>query len=105
ETALPANAFNTRLLPDSEVVFSPAAAGFDVRGFVLSQPGFLASYTEVLTYSQPALAGWQIVEQYARHYSINPRLLLALLEYHSGALSNPAPDPWWREHALGANAP
>ena len=58
---IPADAFATRLLPDSQVIFTSAALGFDVRAFVLSQPGFLASYTEVLTNTQPAQAGWQIV--------------------------------------------
>jgi LasA protease len=101
---IPNTRFASRLLPDSEVVFSPAAAGFDVRGFVLSQPGFLASYSEVLTQTQPALPGWEIVALYARKYSINPRLLLALLEYQSGALSNPAPDDFLRRHPLGVQS-
>ena len=92
--------FETRLLPDSEVVYSPSAAGFDVRGYVLSQPGFLAGYTEVLSPTQPAKAGWEIVALYARAYSLNPRLLLALLEHQSGALSNPTPDPFLLKHPL-----
>ena len=101
---VPANAFATRLIPDSELVNSPAAAGFDVRGFVLSQPGFLAGYSEVLAPGEAPKAGWEIVEAYARHYSLNPRLLLALLEYQSGALSNPQPDPVLREHPLGVTS-
>jgi hypothetical protein len=106
---LPAGAhldgFGTRLLPDGEVIYSPGAYGFDVRGFVLSQPGFLATYTEVVTDTLPAQPGWQIVLDAARHFSLNPRLLLALLEYQSGALSNPAADPYVQEHALGVDAP
>ncbi len=101
---IPNTRFATRLLPDSELVFSPGAANFDVRGFVLSQPGFLATYTEVLTHTQPALAGWEIVALYARTYSINPRLLLALLEYQSGALSNPEPGDFLRRHPLAVES-
>jgi LasA protease len=101
---LPNVRFSTRLLPDSEVVFSPGTAGFDVRGFVLSQPGFLAGYTEVLSPTQPAKAGWEIVALYARTYSINPRLLLALLEHQSGALSQPNPDAFLLRHPLAVES-
>jgi len=95
----------TRLIPDSELVYSPAAMNFDVQAFVLAQPGFLATYTEVLTYTESPRAGWEIVSLYAHRYSINPRQLLALLEYQSHALSNPSPDGYTREHALGVNGP
>lgn len=101
---IPNNRFATRLLPDSEVVFSPGAASFDVRGYVLAQPGFLAGYSEVLTHTQPALAGWEIVALYARQYSLNPRLLLALLEYQSRALSEPNPDAFLLRHPLAVES-
>jgi LasA protease len=102
---VPANAFAIPLMPDSEVVYSPGAAGFDVRDFVLAQPGFLASYYQAIEPGQPPKAGWEIVSQYARNYSLNPRLLLALLEFQSGALSNPNPAPEVRAHPLGATGP
>ncbi len=102
---VPAGAYSTRLLPDAEVVYSPSAANFDVQGYVLSQPGFLASYAELISNSRPPDPGWKIVADTARHYSLNPRLLLALLELQSGALSNPNPEPFVREHALGVDAP
>jgi hypothetical protein len=103
--ALPAEAWAVLLVPDSEVVYAPGAAAFDVRGYVLSQPGFLAGYAETLQAGQAPLAGWEIVALYARRYSVHPRLLLALLEMQSGALSNPAPEPYFREHPLGADSP
>ena len=68
-----------RLLPDSEVVYSPAYLDFDVAGFVGQKHGYLASYTEVVSGRQ--LTGAQLVEKVAREYSVGPRLLLALLEY------------------------
>ena len=105
EAGIPANGFANRLLPDSQVVFAPSALSFDVQAFVQSQPGFLATYTEVLSPTQPAMAGWQLVADYARRYSINPRLLLALLELQSQALSNPNPDPAQRDHPLNAIGP
>ena len=102
---IPAGAYDTRLLPDAEVVFSPSAASFDVQGYVQSQPGFLASYTELVSDSRPPDPGWKIVADTARHYSLNPRLLLALLELQSGALSNANPSDFARSHALGVEAP
>jgi len=102
---LPPGAFGARLLPDSQVIFTPAALDFDVQAFVLSQPGYLASYTEVLTDTQPAQAGWQIVADYARRYSINPRVLLALLEEETHALSDANPDPALLAHPLNAIGP
>ncbi len=37
------------------------------------------------------LSGDEIVQLVARNYSVNPRLLLALLEYQSGWVTNPEP--------------
>ena len=97
--------YTTPLLPDSEVIYSPAAAGFDVQSFVLAHPGYLATYTEVITDTRPPVPGWQIVAEAAQHYSINPRLLLALLEQQTGALSNPNPEEYVQLHSLGLEAP
>jgi len=97
--------FGVPLLPDSEVVFSPGAKNFDIRAFVLAHPGYLATYTEVITTTAPPEPGWLIVAKAAQRYSINPRLLLALLEQQSGALSNPNPEPYVQLHSLGLEAP
>ena len=75
----------TRLLPDSEVVYSPAYLDFDVEAFVREHGGYLASYSEVV--NGKLLSGAQIVQKVAREFSVGPRLLLALLEYQSGWLS------------------
>jgi LasA protease len=70
------------ILPDSEVVFSPSAANFDVEAFVQEAGGYLNSYQEWHK-STGMKSGAQIVQRVAIENSINPRLLLALLEYHS----------------------
>lgn len=69
------------LLPDSEVVYSPTAAGFDIQAFVQQAGGYLNSYQEQV--DGITLSGVQIVQRAAVENSINPRLLLALLEYRS----------------------
>ena len=77
-----------RLLPDSEVVYSPHTADFDVNAFVSSQGGFLNTYTEYV--AGVVRSGAEIVDRAALAHSINPRLLLAFLEYSSGWVTNPA---------------
>jgi murein DD-endopeptidase MepM/ murein hydrolase activator NlpD len=71
-----------KLLPDSEVVYSPSAVNFDVRAFAQEAGGYLASYQEWHK-STGMKSGAEIVQRVAIENSINPRLLLALLEYHS----------------------
>ena len=70
-----------KILPDSELVNSPGNAGFDVQAFVAEQGGYLSSYSEEV--DQVLLSGAEIVERVALDYSVNPRLLLAVLEFQS----------------------
>jgi LasA protease len=80
---------STKVIPDSELVYGPASVYFDVNGFIQSQNGYLANYTQDV--NGALLSGSEIVQLVARNYSVNPRLLLALLEYQSGWVTNPAP--------------
>ncbi len=77
---------SVRLIPDSEVVFSPSAMDFDVAAFVNQRGGYLQTYSEFL-HSTGQTSGTDIVTRIARDNSINPRLLLALLEYQGHWLS------------------
>jgi murein DD-endopeptidase MepM/ murein hydrolase activator NlpD len=71
---------DAQIMPDSEIVFSVGAADFDVPAFVDEAGGELSKYKEYLS-----SAGWttgsQAIERIAIENSINPRLLLALLDY------------------------
>lgn len=78
-----------KIIPDSLFVNGPAQVGFSTEEFVRSQSGWLATYTEYA--ADNTRSGSNLVDLVARDYSISPRLLLALLEYQSGALTNPAP--------------
>jgi murein DD-endopeptidase MepM/ murein hydrolase activator NlpD len=71
------------LLPDSEVVFSPSAMDFDVAAYVKQAGGYLASYHNFIN-NGGEMTGADIILRVARDNSINPRLLLAILEYQSG---------------------
>lgn len=71
-----------QLIPDSEVVYSPSAVDFDTLEFARQAGGYLHSYQEWHK-STGMKSGAEIVERVAIENSVNPRLLLALLEYHS----------------------
>jgi hypothetical protein len=70
------------ILPDSEVVYSPSAIDFDVKTYINTIGGYLSSYTEFLG-SRGVISGAEIIEKVAIDNSINPRVLLSLLEYQS----------------------
>lgn len=77
-----------RLVPDSEVVFSPHAAEFDIASFVELQGGYLNSYREIARGRQRT--GAEIIALSALDHSMNPRLLLALVDYYCGWVSDPS---------------
>ena len=73
------------LIPDSDLVYSPSTIGFDVSAFVEQQGGRLAEYTELMT--RGTTPGAEILTQLAVEFSVNPRILLTLMEYASGWVS------------------
>ncbi len=76
-----------QILPDSLFVNGPAQIGFDTSAFVATTYGWLNGYHEYASYADRS--GAQIIDLVAEYYSVSPRLMLALLEYWSGALSQP----------------
>lgn len=76
-----------KLLPDSELVYSPSAQDFDAIAFVRAQNGYLVRHTE--TVEGKPLSGPEIVQLVADRASVGPRLLLAALEYRSGWVTQP----------------
>ncbi len=73
------------LLPDSEVIYGPPAAGFDIRAYIDSQGGYLSRYSE--TVEGEAMTGAECVRRIALETSTNPRLLLAFLQFRAGWVS------------------
>ena len=78
-----------KIIPDSELVYGPMSITLDIDLFAQTRGGYLADYTQDV--DGETLSGAQIVERVAQNYSVNPRLLLALLEYRSGWVTRPAP--------------
>jgi LasA protease len=92
------------LLPDSEVVFSPSAVSFDAQDFANQADGYLSSHSDFLK-STGVLSGAQMVTHVSTENSINPRLLLALLEYHSNWVYGQPVTPEDKVYPLGVKIP
>lgn len=72
---------NEKLVPDSEVIYSPSAIGFDPDGYANPFGGYIATYREYLPSTWYSGAG--VVQRVAVENSLNPRLLLSILQYQS----------------------
>jgi LasA protease len=68
-------------IPDSEVVYSPSTIGFDAADYIRNAHGYLSTYKESL--SSDAITGIQAVQRIALENSLNPRMVLAIIEYES----------------------
>lgn len=88
-----------KVIPDSELVYGPGSVGFDVGAFVADQAGYLASYHEDI--DGRTISGAQIVQRVSQEFSVNPRLLLAVLEYQSQWVTNPDPKVSGHDFPIG----
>lgn len=88
-----------KIIPDSELVYSPSAVGFDVSSFLSHFSGYLST----LAFAD------DVVLQVAEDYSINPRILLVAFEYQTKWLtssnqsldsSQPAPTDAWKTNVF-----
>lgn len=79
-----------KIIPDSELLYGPASIQFDLDAYLANRNGYLTHYVQDV--DGIYLTGSQIVMSIAQNYSVNPRLLVALIEYRSGWVANPAPE-------------
>ena len=89
-----------KIIPDSELVYSPSAVDFDVEAYINQLGGYLSRYNEWLG-STEWTSGPEIVQRIATENSINPRLLLALIEYQSGWVYGQPSNPKQEDYPLG----
>lgn len=88
-----------QIIPDSLFVNGPAQIGFDTSDFVDAQPGWLKSYSALS--GGETRRGGDLIDYVAQNASISPRVLLALVEYQAGALSQPTLDEDKAAYPLG----
>lgn len=88
-----------QIIPDSLFINGPAQVGFDTAAFIESHTGWLNGYTEYAFDDNRSAA--QIIDYVAKQFSVSPRLLLALLEYQAGGLSQLAMPEGGVDYILG----
>ncbi|MBC8336895.1 MAG: M23 family metallopeptidase [Anaerolineales bacterium] len=71
-----------KIIPDSELINGPASLLLDMDKYLKNKNSYLNSYQQEV--DGVLLSGPEIVSLVANNYSVNPRILLALLEYQSG---------------------
>lgn len=76
-----------KILADAQYVNGPADKGFSARSFTDRQPGWF-KYFNVWS-NNANQRGGELVDYIGSYYSISPKLLLAILEYMTGALTSP----------------
>ncbi len=86
-----------KVVPNGELVNSPTAAGFDHETFIRQAGGYLAGHREEV--EGVMLSGPQIVTRISENYSVHPRILLAVLEFQTGWVTDP--DPAEKVYAAG----
>jgi len=96
--------YPSALLPDSAVVYSPAAAGFRVETFAAQTDGYLSTYVEAVDAGEWE-SGSEIVQRVALETSVNPQLLLTFLEYRSHWVLGQPADPAQVDYPIGFYVP
>jgi len=89
-----------KIIPDAELFYSPSAVGFDTLSVAAQFSGKLYRYSETLE-DDTTLSGAEIVQRVADEFSVNPRLLLAVLEYRSGWLTSAGKTGVSEDYPLG----
>ncbi len=92
-----------KIVPDSELVNGPMSVGFDFTGFINEKAGFLAEYSEDI--NDVPVSGAEILQKVSQNYSVNPRLLLTVLEHQSGWVTQKDPGSKDRQHPIGIGNP
>ena len=91
---------NAQIMPDSEIVFSVTATDFDIYAYIGEAGGELSKYKEYL-----GSAGWttgsQAIDRISIENSINPRLLLALLDYEGNWVTGNPSDYLHTQYPMG----
>jgi LysM repeat protein len=93
---------NVQILPDAEFVFSPSAIDFDTAQFVRGQGGYLSRFKDYLG-STGLIDGHAAIDRLAYENSVNPRLLLTVLEHESGWVKGEPVDILHTDFPMGFN--
>ncbi|MBK8026046.1 MAG: LysM peptidoglycan-binding domain-containing protein [Chloroflexi bacterium] len=96
----PGSAF--AMLPDNRLVRGPGSRAFDPSAYIAGQSGYIRQATDVV--DAELLSATAIVTRVSLEYSVDARLLLALLEYKGRWISQPQLSQAAIDYPLGAPA-
>ena len=88
-----------QIFPDNHYTNGPSQLGFDPTTFLNDKTGWMKGYVEYA--SGANRTGAEIVDLVAANFSVSPRLLLALIEYQAGGLTQPVPPEGEQQFMLG----
>jgi LysM repeat protein len=74
-----------KIISDSRFVRGPSSTGFDVNSFVAQQSGYIRTASD--TVEDVLLTATAVVQRVSLEFSVDPRLLLAILQYRSAWLT------------------
>lgn len=80
-----------KIIPDSEVVYGPQVEDFGADELIRIWDGVLHRYRQFIDGVE--FSGSEIVQRVGEEYSVNPRLLIGLIEYQAGWLTSPESPP------------
>lgn len=96
-----------RIFADPLLVRGPGSSGFDIAGFISTQPGYIRSASDTVAtrladggVRNDTLSAAEVVARVSLEFSVDPRLLLAMLEYRAGWLSQPEITEALRTHPM-----
>ena len=93
---------NLQIIPDAEIIYSITAADFNVEEFVKEQSGYLSNFQDYLG-STGWINGYDAIDRLAIENSINPRMILGLLEFESRWVRGQPVDIFHAEYPMGFN--
>lgn len=92
-----------KIISDDLLLNSPAVISFDVFEYITHSNSFLSRYIEII--DDTPLSGAEIVYRISQEYSVNPKLLLSLLEIQGGWLNDQQPSEMSLNYPLGMQSP
>ncbi|MBK9207753.1 MAG: hypothetical protein IPL71_05410 [Anaerolineales bacterium] len=93
---------NVQIMPDAEIIFSFTAADFDVNEYVQNANGHLSNFKDYLG-STGWINGDDAIKRLAFENSINPRLILGILEFESRWVRGEPVDTLHIDYPMGFN--
>lgn len=93
---------NIQIMPDAEIIFSFTSANFNTQEYVQQQGGYLSKFNDYLG-STGWIKGYDAIERLAYENSINPRLILAMLDFESRWVRGQPIDDFHKNYPMGFN--